>query len=723
MGPAGWLDRGRRALYTWWERSAEPWRRGTEAWNPFLEWRGSVAADIQHFLRMDDSWGAAATLRRHLSERLSGRFFAGLSDEALPARLLERCPDERQRILAEADALCEGRFDLLGYRGLTFGDPVDWHLDPVARRRVPLLHWSRINPFDVALCGDSRLIWALNRHQWLVLLGEAYRLTGEWRYAERFEDTIRDWIRVNPAGLGINWASSREVAYRLVAWCWALVLFWPAPVLTADLLTLMLDEMRLHALHIERYPSYGGPPNWPLTVEASALFYVGCLFPELRRAAYWRRKGQALLERHVLADLSPEGRSAAPSTSHHRRMAEAALHMLVLADRNAVPVAPLVRERVRALLHAALPLRRPDGLMMQVGEAEADGEWMLPLLPRHGADWRGLFAVAAAVLAVPQYAWAAGGLSSEVVWFLGTAGAEAFDRLAPAPPDSAAFEEPAPGGCVPMRSGWERESHQLVFGSFGDRADAGGEDPLGIQCATFGEPVVIDAALSGPAGHREWQAFIRMTSQRSTVLIDGLASGARPSDQPARRTGRPRAVLRQWCRNERFELADADDEGSRCLPQPVVHRRRVLFVKRAYWVLIDDVQGAGRHRVDLVFQLAAQRAQLDASLWATVWTANGPGLAIKPFADLALRGTIQDGVHETAGRTEHPQPVRTLCYSAEGETPIRLVTILFPLRDERAAPPNVTPFADERGRLSGLAIDDPPATILYSDHSITVEAA
>jgi hypothetical protein len=35
----------------------------------------------------------------------------------------------------------------------------------------------------------------------------------------------------------------------------------------------------------------------------------------------------------------------------------------------------------------------------------------------------------------------------------------------------------------------------------------------------------------------------------------------------------------------------------------------------------------------------------------------------------------------------------------------------------------VTPFHDEQGELSGLTIDDPPATILYSEHSVTVEAA
>jgi hypothetical protein len=183
-------------------------------------------------------------------------------------------------------------------------------------------------------------------------------------------------------------------------------------------------------------------------------------------------------------------------------------------------------------------------------------------------------------------------------------------------------------------------------------------------------------------------------------------------------------VLRQWSRNERFEMVDADHDAYRSLPHPVVHRRRVLFVKRAYWVVIDDLLGGGRHRVELVFQLAAHRAQVDASLWAKVWTPAGPGLAIKPFAGVALEGHLEDNVGEAGrDRSAPPQPGRTLCYRGEIEAPARLVTLLFPLRDEQAAVPRVTPFHDGDGRLSGLTIDDPPATILYSDQSVTVEAA
>ncbi len=711
------LSRARQAVRKWIDRLAASWRRREAGWNPFRHLTGAPGLkDIQRLLKMEDYWGAASTLRQHVAAELPGRFFAGVFDADLPRYLADRLGETRQRVLAQAETILARQFDVLGYKGLTFGDPVDWHLDPVARRRVPLVHWTSLDPSDVTVCGDSRIIWHLNRHQWLVTLGEAYRLTHDEKYAERFDETIRDWIRVNPAGMGINWASTSEVAYRVIAWCWGLALFWPASVLTADLLALIMDELRLHAEHTERYLSYGGAPNWPLTIQALALLYAGVVFRELTAAERWRRTGLAILNKQIFHEVSSDGICVEPASSHQRRLLEAYLHFLILADRQSLPVGQDVRDRVQVLVDALVGLRRPDGFMLRVGEP--DGDWVLPLLSRDTDDWRALFAVAAVVFDNGRYAWAAGEEAPELLWILGTAGAHRFNSLTPEPPQEAPSQECARAGYVQMRSGWDRHSHQLML-EVGTETGALEEetgDLLGVQCSVFGEPVVIDLQLTGQAGHREWQEFVRHSSTHSTILVDGVPPLQR---QGPLRKG-TRAVLRQWSRNERFELADASHDGYRSLAQPVVHRRRVLFVKQAYWVLIDDVQGRGRHRVELVFHLASRSVELNASLWAKVWTPNGPGLAIKPFAGVSLRGELKEDARE--GGVSRPGAA-ALVYRCEHEVPIRLVTLLYPLRDRQTALPSVRPFVDEQGTLSGLMLDDPAATILYSDHSVTVEAA
>src|SRR5262249_34478801 len=71
-------------------------------------------------------------------------FFEGAVHPDTPAVLDHDMGEARTQVLAAADAICRGEFDLLGYRSLRFGDPIDWHLDPVSGRRAPLCHWSTL---------------------------------------------------------------------------------------------------------------------------------------------------------------------------------------------------------------------------------------------------------------------------------------------------------------------------------------------------------------------------------------------------------------------------------------------------------------------------------------------------------------------------------------------------------------------------------------------------
>src|SRR5204863_794677 len=119
----------------------------------------------------------APLLWARFQETAAGRFFEGAFDSQSEALLHKDFPEAAARIIVAADGILAGRFDLLGYHAVSFGDPVDWHLDPISGRRSRLVHWSLTDPLDASAVGDSKIVWEVNRHQWMVFLGEAYRLT------------------------------------------------------------------------------------------------------------------------------------------------------------------------------------------------------------------------------------------------------------------------------------------------------------------------------------------------------------------------------------------------------------------------------------------------------------------------------------------------------------------------------------------------------------------
>src|SRR4029077_4286666 len=111
------------------------------------------------------------------------------------SRLRERYPDLATATVAGAERLVRHEFDLLGSGPFVPSDPdrlpasgyspIDWYLDPVQRLRfprgVPYKDWKlyEMRPGNA----DVKLPWELARCQHWITLGQAFRLTGDERFA------------------------------------------------------------------------------------------------------------------------------------------------------------------------------------------------------------------------------------------------------------------------------------------------------------------------------------------------------------------------------------------------------------------------------------------------------------------------------------------------------------------------------------------------------------
>jgi hypothetical protein len=69
---------------------------------------------------------------------------------------------------------------------------------------------------DSAVVGDHKVIWELNRHQYLVAMAQAWRFTERREFPDGIEALLASWHAANPPWRGINWCSALEIAFR--AW-------------------------------------------------------------------------------------------------------------------------------------------------------------------------------------------------------------------------------------------------------------------------------------------------------------------------------------------------------------------------------------------------------------------------------------------------------------------------------------------------------------------------
>jgi hypothetical protein len=701
MGPSELTGRARQAAWTGLDRLVPDSRRGGSPGRVLRRLtRDPATAGLRAHARAGHPEMAACALRHRVLAGLPTRFFSGATADETPKLVWRHAPDLAEAVIRTADGAARGTFDLLGYRGLRFGEPVDWQLDPVSGRRSPLIHWSRIEPLDPEQVGDSKVIWELGRQQWAVHLAQAYRLTGDARYADVAVRAIVDWHHANPPGLGIHWTSSLELAWRTLSWLWIFALCRDAQALTPDVVLGAIDSIDRQAQHVARHLSYYFSPNTHLTGEALGLLAVGVALPELRDAARWRDLGARILVAECPRQIRPDGTHFEQAMCYQRYTAELYLQFLVLATRNGLLVPAVVVERVQRLLDALLWLRLPDGSLPPMGDA--DGGWLFPQPGRTSGDMRGVFALAAAYFGRADYAWAAGGLAPEAIWILGPQVEESFDRLVPASPAASPSRVFPDGGLVVMRSDWGPGAHQLILdaGPLGDPVSGahGHADLLSVQVAAFGTPVVVDAGTGTYTPEPRWRSYFRGSHAHSTVVVDGQ-SQATPAG-PFAWVDRPAARLTRSTATEAIQTAGGEHNAYARLADPVRHRRRVLFVDREFWVIVDELAGAGEHTVEVRFQLAQFPVAVEQDGWARIRTSGGRGCLVRAFAGVPIGHRLVEGaldpiegwVSQDYGLR---QPAPALVYSASARFPLRVVTLLWPAADIDTIPPAVILAGDD----------------------------
>jgi hypothetical protein len=592
-------ERGEQAL---WAR-LESARLTSETREPSVATLAALGALLDPAI-VGGRFGLADRLREHFTVRQHPAFFNGVRDGSSASLLNDPAwRAARDGLITAADRVRAGTFDLLGHTGLDFGLPLDWQLDPTTGRRAPDAHWSRIPYLDADVVGDHKVVWEVNRHQHFVVLGRAYQVTRDERYAAAFAEQLVSWMDANRPKQGVNWSSSLEVAFRAISWLWALELFRGSPTLTPALLQRMLTLLHVHGRHLERYLSTWFSPNTHLTGEALGLFYLGTLLPELRRSSRWRALGWGILERELPRQVHEDGVYFEQASYYHRYTVDFYLHAVVLARRNGLPVPAAMLRRLEVAVDHLADLTRPDGTIPMIGDD--DGGRVSALEERHPADVRAALGIAAVALGRPEVGRVAASVTQEVVWLLGPEGARQARETLTAPSPSHLSRLYPLGGYAVMRDAWTATANHTVIdaGPLGAmHCGHAHSDALSLELTARGCPVLVDPGTYTYTGSPVDRDRFRHSAMHNTVTVDGQTASV-PSG-PFAWGSRADARVEQWWTGALVDLFAGSHGGFLRLPEPALHRRRVVFVRGGYWVIADTIETSGAHEATAHYHFA-----------------------------------------------------------------------------------------------------------------------
>ncbi len=422
------------------------------------------------------------------------------------------------------------------------------------------------------------------------------------------------------------------------------------------------------------------------------------------------------------AQLSSDGVHLELSTCYHRYTVETYVQFAILCERNGVTIPAALHGRLERMIEFLIAIRRPDGSLPSIGDA--DGGTLCPLVRRSRHDAGALCGVAASLFKRSDFAWAAGGDLSHLMWIMGAGGLHAFDAVRCAPPSSDASRVFQAGGYAVMRSGWDVNAHQLIMdvGPLGCPISGGHghADLLSVQCVAFGEPILIDAGTHSYTVDARWRNYFRSTAAHSTVRVD-RRDHAQPAG-PFKWHSRPRATLRKWQSDASLDVVDAEHDAYSGLAEPVSCRRRVVFVKPHYWLVIDDVEGRARHHIEVAFQFAPITVTRGPHPWVRADTPGGRVFWVAAFASEPLEANLASGeLAPIRGWTSveygQREPAPMLTYSSTATLPWRCLTLLFPQAAPSTSPPPVCPIVDDARRPRGLRFQDSGTSVVIDDHA------
>lgn len=551
-------------------------------------------------LRRGDIGRAHVELVRHFRAREPRFILHGSVRERLRSRVLDRHPGAMESAVRTADRVVTGMYDLLGYEELRFGSGApDWHLDPVSQRRAPRRFWADVDYLSPSL-GDHKVIWELNRHQEWLQLGRAAWLSNEGRFKDAFASQLESWMRSNPPGLGINWASALELAFRSLSWLWALELFAPAsPHDAADqrpwLVHLLLGLDR-QLRHVERHLSRYFSPNTHLLGEALALYVCGRALPELASADRWARTGQRVLLEESARQVLPDGAHAERSTHYHRYALDFYLLALAVARLTgdwtmATSLQPVVQSMAAFMRDVCDDMGRYPLI------GDDDGGELVPVAGRTAGDARASLWWAACALDEPSLR--AGAMPEAVLWLTATGAggpARIEDAARQAPRGSASF--PAAGYYVSRRG----RSH-LVFDAGRHGYLNGGHahaDALALTLSLDGRPLLVDSGTATYTMDPETRDHFRSSQAHNTVTLDGR-SQSRPAGPFHWRSSVDAAA-------GRVVLGTAFDyfEGRIALGEGLRHERSILSLDGDCCVIADRIAGTGIHEAAVHWHVAPE---------------------------------------------------------------------------------------------------------------------
>jgi len=516
-------------------------------------------------------------------------------------------PEGEKNIIEKTDAILRHEFDFLDYRKVSLSKEIDWHLDYKTGKKWPKKFWNNIDTKNSGIV-DIKYVWELNRHQHLPLLGIAYFLTGEEKYAEEVFSQLKSWMVSNPPYCGVNWTSPLELSIRIISWIVSISFIADFQNLDKKLLLDIIKYIFLQAEFVDRYRSKYSSANNHLIGEAAGLFIGGIVLRDFKKAAGWMKKGYNILVKEIEKQTYNDGVNKEQALSYQSFVLNFFLLSGLLGRKAGVEFPDGYWQSLEKMMEFLFSVMDCKGNVPNIGDSD-DGYVVKLNGNKSFNNCRSLLATGAVVFERADFRYKAQNFDQKSFWITGQNGKKKFDRLVVEDDQinsflkSQAFPD---GGYYILRSGSSENELLMVFdcGSLGYLSIVahGHSDALSFTLSVGGNPIFIDPGTFVYHVNRKWRDYFRGTSAHNTIRIDkknqSVIGGPFLWDRKAE------ANVKNWKFTEKYDVVRGYHDGYSRFKDPVVHEREIFFDKLEEVFIIEDfLKAKDKHFLEQFFHL------------------------------------------------------------------------------------------------------------------------
>lgn len=301
----------------------------------------------------------------------------GVAALSRPASSLSQLLALNETAQADAERILQGEFSLFGKVFNGAPEAIQWNKDYFSGRTYEPAVYSSYS-IDENTGSDIIVPWELSRLQFVPTLIQAYRVSGEEKYAQHFIKQLDSWEKSNPYLFGINWICGLDIAIRALNIALGLIYFKDIESASRARATRLLWAHLAFLQERDLYLPKRTVNNHQLI---AALLHYGLLHLfDQTNTREWRQAAYGILAREIERQFNPDGGNFESALLYHQFSLEAAFATVALlggndmgatlADETRVPA--ILAERLKAATRFTASYTRTWSGVPQIGDS-SDG--------------------------------------------------------------------------------------------------------------------------------------------------------------------------------------------------------------------------------------------------------------------------------------------------------------------------------------------------------------